>query len=121
MAVGLSKTYTAQDYSSNPGSTFTPSPTSVDVSIGTIFAVGGTFGVSDLSGTGGKCASPYTISFGSSKYLGLNIVPHLVQDTSKSIFNPLRYIDAFSVGLGFGLNYFDSPVSVTRSTGATLP
>jgi RHS repeat-associated protein len=80
-----------------------------EAEIGTIADAGLSLGLSDLSGTGGKCASEVTLSAGIGKF-GISITPRVAQDTSLWIINPLRYIDGFSFNFGVSLGL---PVTVT--------
>jgi len=52
------------------------------------------------------------INIGSGKYGGVQITLRTEQDRSRSIFNPLRYIDGVSIGIGVGISL---PVSVSRT------
>jgi hypothetical protein len=101
------------DYSGNPSAPLTSNPIAIDIAVGVIADVGAAAGLSDLSDTGGKCASPYSINFGLGTRSGIQVTPRLNQDLTKSIFNPLRYIDGISFGLGVGIA---SPVNVSRGT-----
>ena len=104
IAIGPVWSASVKDYSNNPDNPVVLNPIEADVEAGAIADFGGTFGVSDLSGTGGKCAG-YTLSVGPGfgKYLGAQITFRQSQDQAKSIFNPLRYIDGVSVGIGGGV------------------
>lgn len=59
---------------------------------------------------GGKCAAGYSINIGLGTKLGVQITPRSSQDTNRSIFNPARYIDGISFGLGKGISL---PVNVS--------
>ena len=70
--------------------------------------IGFSAGVGDLSGTGNQ-AGP-VIAFGSGRYGGFQITLRKEFDPNRSWYDPLKYIDAVSVGLGVGLGL---PVSIT--------
>ncbi len=65
-------------------------------------------GIADLSGTGNQ-AGP-AISIGSGKYGGIQITLRKEFDPNGKWYDPLKYIDGVTVGLGLGLSF---PVSVT--------
>jgi len=71
----------------------TSNPATLDIEFGAIADIGVSAGLSDLSGTGGKCAKGYSINLGLGRYGGFQITPRQEQDRSKWIINPLRYID----------------------------
>jgi filamentous hemagglutinin len=81
-----------------------------DVALGVIADIGVSAGLSDISDSGGKCSAGYSINIGLGTKLGIQITPRSSQDTSRSIFNPARYIDGFSVGLGKGISL---PVNIS--------
>lgn len=81
-----------------------------DVALGVIADVGVSFGVGDLSETGGACAADYSINLGIGTKFGVQITPRARQDTSRSRFNPLRYIDGISFGYGAGIS---SPATIS--------
>jgi RHS repeat-associated protein len=110
IAVGPLVSSSIKNYSSNPGNPLTANKTKIDIAAGVLADVGVAVGVSDLSGTGGQCAG-YALNLGSGRYGGAQITFRKAQDPSKSIFNPLRYIDGVSIGLGLGIA---APISVSR-------
>jgi RHS repeat-associated protein len=117
LAVGPVVSSTIVGYSNNPSAPITPNPTDVEIAVGVIADIGVAVGISDLSGTGGACAGP-SINFGLGTRAGVQIVPRLVQDRSKSIFNPLRYIDGISLGIGAGVAL---PVNVSQPLNVGQP
>ena len=110
VAVGPVFSSSVKNYSGNLSNHLVSNPIGTDVAVGVVADVGVSAGVSDLSGTGGAC-SGNTLNLGAGRYAGAQITFRQYQDTTKSIFNPLRYIDGVSIGLGVGLA---SPVSVSR-------
>jgi uncharacterized protein RhaS with RHS repeats len=70
--------------------------------------IGVSAGVGDMSGTGNQ-AGP-TIGIGSGRYGGVQITLRKEFDSSRSLLNPLRYIDGMSVGIGLGVGL---PATVT--------
>jgi RHS repeat-associated protein len=110
VAVGPDVSSSIKNYSDNPGNSIVANPIETDVAVGVIADAGVAVGISDLSGTRGKCAG-YKINLGAGRYAGAQFTLRQSQDTSKSIFNPLRYIDGLSIGLGVGIA---SPVSISR-------
>jgi hypothetical protein len=110
IAVGPNATSSAIGYSDNPYVPLSANPISADFAIGVIADIGVSAGISDLSGTCGKSAAPYTINFGLRTKGGIQITPRSAIDPNKSIFNPLRYIDGISFGLGIGIA---SPVNAS--------
>jgi hypothetical protein len=110
VAIGPTQTWVA--YSTSQSVTTGLEPPSPEAEIGTVADAGLNIGVRDISGTGGKCAG-VSINYGFGKYLGISITPRIAQDTTLSVFNPFRYIDGFTINIGFGINIFDSPVSVS--------
>ena len=110
IAVGPIYSSSVKKYPANPFNPLVSNPTQTDVAAGVIADVGVTAGVSDLSNSGGRC-SGYTVNIGSGRYGGAQITLRKSQDKKLSIFNPLRYIDGISIGLGVGIA---SPVSVSR-------
>lgn len=110
IAVGPAFSSSIQDYGNNPQNTIVTNPISTDVVFGAIGDVGVSVGVSDISGTGGN-NSGYTINLGAGRYAGAQITLAQTHDQTKSYFNPTRYIDGLSIGLGIGAAL---PVSVSR-------
>lgn len=96
--------------SGSPASPSEEAPLTQEFEAIDLYDFGVNAGVSDLSGTGGAQASPYTIGFGIGKYLGVQITPRKSQDKCRWIINPLRYIDGFTIGWGGGLS---TPITVT--------
>jgi len=74
-----------------------------DVAIGIIADAGVSFGVTDLSDTGGAKTAGYQVNFGIGTKLGIQITPTECPDESKSWWDPRRYIDGVSIGLGVGV------------------
>ena len=111
VAVGPVASSSAVGFSDNPFVPLTSNPTSIDIALGVIADIGVSAGFSDISGTGGKCASPISINFGLGTRSGIQIIPRITPDQTKFIFNPLRYIDGISFGLGLGIA---SPINVSR-------
>jgi RHS repeat-associated protein len=97
----------------NPITALQSDPTTGDFEIGGGFDAGVSAGIEDLSNTGGACAG-WTVNFGMGKYAGVQITLRKNQDTSASIWNPLRYIDGISFGLGVGDT---SPISFSHNFG----
>lgn len=110
VAVGPVASSSIQNYSQNPNGPLTANPVNTDVALGVIADAGVNVGISDISGTGGKCAGT-TINLGAGRYAGAQITFRQSQDQSLSIFNPARYIDGISIGLGIGIA---TPVSASR-------
>jgi RHS repeat-associated protein len=110
VAVGPVASSSIVNYSQNPNGPLVSNPIGTDVALGVIADVGVNVGISDISGTGGKCAGT-TVNLGAGRYSGAQITFRNSQDQSLSIFNPARYIDAVSIGLGIGIA---TPVSVSR-------
>lgn len=110
VAVGPNFSSSEVGYSQNPQAPLESNPTTVDVALGVIADIGVSAGFSDLSDTGGKCAQDHSINLGFGKYGGIQITLRKIQDTTKWIINPTRYIDAISFGLGLGVA---SPVSLS--------
>jgi RHS repeat-associated protein len=111
IAVGPNVSSSVINYSNDSSAPLVSHPTTVDVAVGVVADIGVSAGLSDLSGTGGQCASPYSINLGFGTRGGVQITPRVSLDPNKSIFNPLRYIDGISFGLGAG---FSTPVNVSR-------
>jgi len=105
VAVGpnLSSTWTSFTNSRYNGVT-------ADAAFGVIADIGVSAGLSDISDSGGKCAAGYSINIGLGTKLGVQITPRTSQDKNRSVFNPARYIDAVSIGLGKGVSL---PVNVS--------
>lgn len=110
VAVGEVFSSSIPDYSNNPGNSLVSNPPTTDIEVGAIADIGVSVGVSDISGTGGKCAGN-TINLGAGRYAGAQITLRQSQDQTKSIFDPARYIDGASFGLGLGIA---SPATVSR-------
>ena len=110
VAVGPVASSSIVNYSQNPNAPLTANPIGTDVALGVIADAGVNVGISDISETGGKCAGT-TLNFGAGRYAGLQITFRQSQDQSLSIFNPARYIDGVSIGLGIGIA---TPVSASR-------
>ena len=70
--------------------------------------IGVSAGVGDLSGTGNQAGS--VVAIGSGRYGGVQITLRKEFDPNRSWYDPLKYIDAISVGLGVGLGL---PASIT--------
>ncbi|MBX3690209.1 MAG: hypothetical protein KF759_12490 [Dokdonella sp.] len=81
-----------------------------DLALGTIWDVGVSVGVSDMSDSGGDCADDYSINIGVGTKFGIQITPRKSIDTDRFILNPVRYIDGISVGIGRGVSL---PVNVS--------
>lgn len=111
MSVGPLVSSSITNYSGNPENPITANPPETEIVLGNIADIGVAVGLSDLSGTGGNCEG-YSINIGSGKYGGVQITLRTEQDRTRSIFNPLRYIDGISIGIGVGISL---PVSVSRS------
>lgn len=110
VAVGPVYSSSVPNYSNNPSNPLAANQTGTDVAAGVIADAGVSVGVSDISGTNGACAGT-TLNLGVGRYAGAQITFRQSQDQTKSIFNPLRYIDGASIGLGVGIA---TPVSVSR-------
>ena len=82
---------------------------STEAVVGSMADIGLAAGIADLSGTGGKQAG-VTIATGSGRYGGVQITLRNEFDYSKTWYNPLRYIDAFTAGLGLGVSW---PVNIS--------
>jgi uncharacterized protein RhaS with RHS repeats len=70
--------------------------------------IGVSAGVGDLSGTGNQ-AGP-VISAGSGRYGGIQLTLRKEFDSYRSWYDPLKYIDGISFGLGLGIGF---PLSLT--------
>ena len=116
VAVGPVFSSQVTGYSNNPSAPLTSNPTTVDIAVGVIADIGVQAKISDISGTGGANASPYSINFGLGTFGGIQITPRISQDQSKSIFNPTRYIDGISFGIGIGVA---TPINGSRETGGS--
>lgn len=104
VAVGPSVSSSVKGFSNDPfGAPLQPNPATLDVGVGLIADIGVAVGISDLSGTGGLCASSKSYSLGFGKYSGITVTPRIKQDSTKSFINPLRYIDGVQLGLGGGV------------------
>jgi RHS repeat-associated protein len=88
-----------------------PLPTTIEFALGLIADIGANVGVTGLSNSAGHCAAPFSVNLGLGKYFGIQVIPRTELDLSKSIFNPIRYFDAVSVG--FGPPAFALPISVS--------
>jgi hypothetical protein len=66
----------AMSFTQNPENPVTANPVENEVVAGSIADVGVSVGISDLSGTGGKCEG-YSINIGSGKYGGVQITDEL--------------------------------------------
>jgi len=87
----------------------------LDWAAGVIADVGVNVGFADLSGTGGSCAAPFSINLGLGTKGGVQIVPRSSIDPNLPWWNPAKYIDAISIGLGVAVPL--SPVNVSASSG----
>jgi len=110
IAVGPVFSSSIVNYSNSPNNSLSANPIETDVAAGVIADVGVSLGISDISATGGACAGN-TLNLGTGRYAGAQITFRKTQDQTKSIFNPSRYIDGMSIGLGIGVA---TPVSVSR-------
>jgi len=110
VAVGPVYSSVISDYSANSRNPLVSNPASMDIEVGAIADAGVSIGVSDISGRGGN-NSGYTINLGAGEYFGVQITATQAQNSAMSVFNPARYIDGISVGLGAGIAL---PVTVSR-------
>jgi RHS repeat-associated protein len=110
IAVGPVFSSSIVNYSKSPNNSLSANPIETDVAAGMITDIGVSVGISDISVTGGACAGN-TLNLGAGRYAGAQITFRKTQDQTKSIFNPSRYIDGMSIGLGIGMA---TPVSVSR-------
>jgi RHS repeat-associated protein len=113
IAVGPQFGSTAYGWSENPMVPLTSDPPKMDWEVGAIADIGVTAGISDISNTHGACAAPVSLNFGLGRYGGIQITPRVSQDKSKWFFDPTRYIDGISFGLGIGLAL---PVTASHTT-----
>jgi RHS repeat-associated protein len=107
----------------NPESGLQSDPTSGELMVGSYADIGVSAGFGDLSNTNGGQAGA-TISFGSGRYGGVQFTLRRCQDKTKSIFNPLRYIDGFSFGINAGVGFpvqVSIPVKVPEIEIITVP
>ncbi|KUG21933.1 hypothetical protein ASZ90_008299 [hydrocarbon metagenome] len=88
-------------------------PIDPEATLGSWADFGVSAGIGNLSRTGNQAGE--TINIGSGRYGGIQITLRKDFDTTKGIFNPLRYVDGISVGLGLGLG---SPVTFTTKLNA---
>jgi filamentous hemagglutinin len=118
IAVGPTVAASARKFFDNvvngKGAPLTADGLSIDWAAPVIADIGVAAGISDLSGTGGACAAPFSINFGLGTRGGVQIVPRKNIDKCKPWWDPSRYIDSFSLGIGIGLA---SPINVSASSG----
>jgi RHS repeat-associated protein len=113
LAAGPLWSWTAANYSNtayNSPTTFTANPVVPEIVFGGIGDIGGSYGISNISGIAGN--SGYQLNFGLNKFFGVQLTFVDNQNTTLSFFNPARYIDGISAGLGFG---YAAPVNVSRT------
>jgi RHS repeat-associated protein len=116
LAIGPLYSSSIINYSNNPSNTMTANPRELDVAAGIIADIGFSVGISDLSGTGGACEGlSISLSPFGSKYGSVQIVLRAEQDRTRSILNPMRYIDGLSAGVGAGVPVLSLPVNVSRT------
>jgi RHS repeat-associated protein len=102
VAVGPAVSSSIDNYSNDPRLDLTYNGVVTEVEAGVIVDAGVSIGINDISNTGGKCEGA-TFTLGLGRRSGISITLRSSQDTSRSILNPLRYIDGFSLGLGVGI------------------
>ncbi|MDR0275842.1 MAG: hypothetical protein LBI48_11010, partial [Burkholderiaceae bacterium] len=119
VAVGPQAGSTAHGWSDNPFTPLTADPIKIDAEAGAIADIGVTAGFSDISNTNGACAAPFPINIGLGRFgTGIQITPRTSQDESKWFFDPTRYIDGISFGLGVGIAL---PVTVSTTISSFYP
>jgi len=99
-----------------------PRPFQWEFAGGVVWDFGFSAGFADLSNSGGSCAAPFTVNFGTGTRGGVQITPRRPNwqepwwsprrylDLRKPWWDAGRYIDGFNVGYGWGQS---SPVSVS--------
>lgn len=93
----------------NSKSTLNSAPASQEVQLGSFIDIGMSIGISGFSKPNGADGGP-TLSVGKGKYGGFQLIFRGTPDPDKSQFDPRRYVDGFSFGLGVG---YGSPVQLT--------
>jgi RHS repeat-associated protein len=118
VAVGPTVASTARNAFKNiregNGAPLTADGVSIDWAFPVIADIGVAAGITDWSGTNGASAAPFSINLGLGTRGGVQIIPRKSIDKSKALWNPARYIDGVSVGLGVGIAF---PVNVSASSG----
>jgi RHS repeat-associated protein len=109
IAVGPAVSSSIDNYSNDPRLDFNYNGVVTEVELGVIADAGASFGINDISNTGGKCEGA-TFTLGLGRRSGISVTLRSSQDTSRFILNPLRYVDGFSIGFGAGIAL---PVSVS--------
>ncbi len=91
---------------------FVPQSITPEVTIGSYGDFGGSVGVADLSGTGGKQAGT-TVNIGWGKYLGIQVTLPKNIDPNKSWYDLSKYVDGISAGIGGAIPGAPLPATLT--------